>query len=344
MSRLRTRSAWGFRLLGGASVLALLAACSEVDIPSPLPKTPTPTPLPTATPTPTPVPTPTPIPIPKEVRDPDRAKAERFLEKARREAMLRTQEVQEGIFKAFPLIVPGQTVELSASSGVEFSGKLLAYTGDFVALEFQGQRRYIPTRQLPHTQKLQIYQDLRKELVQLESAITGYQALKRDPVFIGDRLPLYLTYGELLEIGYPEVLLEHARLREELGDLTYSFFVYGFLAKRDLPGAVHELGRFYAEGIGMPPDYPKALRILEKARDLGHPDSAELINLIQSIDYFEAEERDFRIATEYIRVPCSRCGGRGVLPKAISGTPLPCNTCRGTGQIQKRVLKKVPLD
>lgn len=325
-----------------------MTGCPDI-LPSP-PADPTPRPRPTATPVPlpTPVPTPTPIPIPSEVPDPNLPNATRYYEKARRGALLRTGEVQNEFFKTFPLIIPGQTVELSSSTGVEFSGKLRSYSTDFVTLEFQGQRRHIPTAELPHTQKVQIFQDLRRELVQLEAAIETYQRLKNDPVYPGDTLPRYLTYGELLEIGYPEVLLEHARLREQLGDHTYAFFVYGFLAKRNIPAAVHDLGRFYAEGIGMAPNYPRALQILKKARNLGHAASQELIDMIESVQYFEAEERDFRIITESVSVTCPTCNGSGILESRLgsqdtAGRNLPCNTCRGRGKVRKRVLKKVPL-
>jgi hypothetical protein len=332
-------SSW---MLGLLPIIVLWTGCSEV--PLPLEKEPTPTPRPTATPTPAPSPTPTPVPIPVSVPDPDRDRAQRFLEKARREALLQTQEAQQGIFESFPLIVPGQTVELSSSNGIEFSGTLVSTSEDFVQVAFQGRQRYVPTRELPHSQKLQLFQPLRQELVQLEASISAYQTLKDDPVYLGDHLAEYLTYNELLAIGHPQVLLQHAREREALGDITYSFFVYGFLARRELPGAVYELGRFYAQGIGMSPNYPRALTILRKARDLGAPEAASMIELLESVEYFEEAERDFRIETELVSQTCPRCKGSGELPRTIMGEPLSCTTCRGTGQIQKRILKKVPLD
>lgn len=310
---------------------------------------PTPRPTPTPTPAPTPIPTPTPIPIPKEASDPDRDKALRFHEKALQGVLLNTHRVQEGSFEAFPLIVPGQRVELTTKSGVSYAGRLVSYTDDFVTVDYRGQKRYIRKSDLTPPQQIRIYQGLRNELVRLESSIETYQSMKLEPEYIGEKLTQYLTFGELLEIGYPKVLLEYARLRERLGDTTYSFFVYGFLAKRNIPAALYELGRYYAMGVAMTPNYKRALPLLERARDRGHREAEALISTLEDVEYFEEEERDFRIEERHKQVPCPKCNGRGTLALRIEdnegeGGGLPCNRCRGSGKIRKRVLEKVPLD
>jgi hypothetical protein len=271
-----------------------------------------------------------------------------FYQKARNRKLTLLQEVQNEFFTSFPLIIPGQQVETTNRRGIEYNGKLLFYRDDFVALDFQGRTRYIPTRDLTPTLQLRMDEDLRMEMVELEAALRAYEVLRNEGLPVGeDQLPLYLSYKELLEVGYPDALLNYTTLREEMGDYTYAFFAYGLLARREIPEAIHALGNMYAQGLGMPANLNQALRLLEKSKAMAHPESEELIQVLREIQGSRVQntDRGYHIVRENIEVPCDACtnGFRASLFKSGSGQSqkIRCTVCQGTGTVQKRIYRKV---